>query len=162
MATLVLSAAGAAIGGGVGGHVLGVSAVALGRAAGATLGRVIDQRLLGQGSQAVETGKVDRFRLTGASEGDPIGQVYGRMRVGGHIIWATRFVQTTSTSGGGGKGAPSRPKTTQYSYSVSLAVAICEGEISHVGRVWADGQEIAPETLNMRVYPGSFTQDPDP
>ncbi|MEM6897387.1 MAG: glycoside hydrolase TIM-barrel-like domain-containing protein, partial [Pseudomonadota bacterium] len=107
---------------------------------------------------------VDRFRITGASEGDPVGQVYGRMRVGGQVIWATEFLESTRTSGGrsGGKGRPSTPQTTSYSYSVSLAIALCEGEISQVGRVWADGDEVDPETLNMRVYPGSMTQLPDP
>ncbi|MEM6727325.1 MAG: glycoside hydrolase/phage tail family protein, partial [Pseudomonadota bacterium] len=163
MATLLLSAAGAALGGTVGGSFLGVSSVAIGRAIGATLGRVIDQRLLGQGSEAVETGKVDRFRINGASEGAPIGQIYGRMRTGGQVIWATQFLETSKTEGGGGgKGRPSQPKTTTFSYSVSLAIALCEGEISHVGRVWADGEEVAPETLNMRVYYGSMDQQPDP
>ncbi|MEL6548779.1 MAG: glycoside hydrolase/phage tail family protein [Pseudomonadota bacterium] len=164
MATLLLSAAGAALGGAVGGSVLGVSSVAIGRLVGATIGRSIDQRLLGQGAQAVETGKVDRFRLTGASEGSAMTQLYGRLRVGGQVIWATQFLETRRTTGGGRgrKGAPPQPKTTTYSYSVSLAIALCEGEISRVGRVWADGEEVAPESLNMRVYPGSFTQLPDP
>ncbi|MCH2078091.1 MAG: glycoside hydrolase/phage tail family protein [Rhodobacteraceae bacterium] len=162
MATLLLSAAGAALGGSVGGSLLGVSAAAIGRAVGATVGRAIDQSLLGEGSDAVETGRVDRFRLTGASEGAPVTQLYGRMRIGGQVIWATEF-QELSTTTGGGKGAPSSgPATTTYSYTVSLAIALCEGEISGVGRVWADGQEVSPETLNMRVYPGDSEQQPDP
>ena len=53
MATLVLSAAGAAFGSGIGGSVVGLSAMALGKAVGATLGSVIDQRLLGAGSAPV-------------------------------------------------------------------------------------------------------------
>lgn len=104
MATILLSTAGAAVGGSLGGTVAGLSSVAVGRAFGATLGRVIDQRLLGQGAQAVETGKVDRFRLTQAGEGSPLPQLYGRMRVGGQVIWASDFAQTTTVSGGGGKG----------------------------------------------------------
>lgn len=72
MATLLLSAAGAAIGGSIGGTALGLSMVAVGRLVGATLGRAIDQRLLGSGAQAVETGRVDRFRLTGSGEGEAI------------------------------------------------------------------------------------------
>ncbi|KIN60756.1 GTA host specificity protein [Sulfitobacter noctilucae] len=161
MATVLFSVAGAAIGGSVGGTLAGLSSVAIGRAVGATLGRVIDQRLLGQGGQAIETGKVDRIRLTSAGEGDPIAQTYGRMRLGGHIIWASDFQETTTTSGGG-KGSRSQPTTTEYSYSVSLAVALCEGEILRVGRVWADGQEVATDDLNMRVYHGTADQLPDP
>lgn len=163
MATILLSTAGAAIGGSVGGTLAGLSSVAIGRAVGATLGRVIDQRLLGQGAQAVETGKVDRFRLTQAGEGAAIAQVYGRMRVGGQVIWASDFAETTTvTGGGGGKGAPSTPQTTEYSYSVSLAIALCEGEITSIGRIWADGEEISAQALNMAVYRGTRDQLPDP
>ena len=161
MATIVLSAAGMAIGGSIGGSVLGLSAAVIGRAAGASLGRMVDQRLMGAGSEPVETGRVDRFRLTGASEGAGLPQVFGRMRVAGQVIWATQF-QEDVTRSGGGKGAPPRPATASYSYSVSLAIALCAGEITRVGRVWADGVEVARDDLNMRVYAGSADQLPDP
>ena len=162
MATILLSAVGASIGSSIGGSLLGISAAALGRAAGATVGRVIDGKILGAGSRAVEVGKIDRFRLTGASEGASIPQVHGRIRVPGQVIWASHFKETSTTSGGGGKGAPSQPKTTTYSYSVSLAIALCEGTITRVGRVWADGMEVVKSDLNMRVYPGDEAQLPDP
>ncbi|WP_297774708.1 glycoside hydrolase/phage tail family protein [uncultured Roseovarius sp.] len=167
MATILLSAAGAAIGGAVGGSVLGLSSVAIGRFAGAVIGRSIDQRLLGQGSEVVETGRVSRLRLTGAGEGDAISQVYGRMRVGGQVIWATEFrenVTVTQGNRGGGKGSPrpATPDTRQISYSVSVALALCEGEISRVARVWADGTEVSFSGLNMRAYHGTRDQLPDP
>jgi hypothetical protein len=160
MATILLGAAGAALGAGFGGTVLGLSGAVIGRAIGATLGRVIDQRLMGAGSEPVEAGRVDRFRLMGASEGAPVGRVQGRMRVGGQVIWATRFQENTQRRGGG-KGMP-QPRVTEFSYSVSLAVALCEGEILGVGRIWADGAEIAPADLALRVYTGSEDQLPDP
>lgn len=162
MATILLSAAGAALGGTVGGTLAGLSSVAVGRAVGATLGRVIDQRLLGDGAQAVETGKVDRFRLTNSGEGNAISQLYGRMRLGGQVIWASDFIETTTVSGGGGKGAPSKPQTTEFSYAVSLAIALCEGEITGVRRIWADGEEVAANDLNLSVYLGTQDQLPDP
>ncbi len=161
MATIVLSAAGAALGGSVGGTLAGLSSVAIGRAVGATLGRAIDQRLLGAGADPVETGQIDRFRLTDAADGAAIPQVYGRMRVGGQVIWSTDFTETSSTSGGG-KGTPSVPETTSYEYYVSLAIALCEGEIGGVTRVWADGEEIAPADIDLVVYRGTADQMPDP
>lgn len=160
MATLLLSAAGAAIGSGFGGTVLGLSGAVIGRAVGATVGRSIDQRILGVGSDPVETGRVERFQLTGASDGAPIARVWGRMRVGGQVIWATRFLETANRSGGG-KGSP-RPASTSFSYSISLAIALCQGEAQRLGRVWADGIEIAAGSLDLRFYPGSETQLPDP
>jgi len=161
MATIVLGSVGAAIGSGIGGEVLGMSTAVIGRAVGASLGRALDQTLLGAGSAAVETGRIERFRLTGASEGVPVAQLYGRMRVAGQVIWATRFLESSTTTGGG-KGGPPKPKTTTFSYSVSLAIALCEGEISRVGRIWADGIELLRDDLNLRVYSGSEDQMPDP
>ncbi|SEO50897.1 Putative phage tail protein [Salinihabitans flavidus] len=161
MATVLLSAAGAALGGSIGGTVAGLSKVAVGRLVGATLGRAIDQRIMGQGSDVVESGRVDRFRITGAAEGNAIARVHGQMRVGGQVIWASRFSESVLTSGGG-KGLSPQPSVREYSYSVSLAIALCEGEITRVGRVWADGMEISPDDLNMRVYTGTRDQLPDP
>lgn len=160
MATLLLSAAGAAIGSGFGGAVLGLSGAVIGRAVGATIGRAIDQRILGGGSDTVETVRIDRLRLTGASDGAAISRVWGRMRIAGQLIWATEFKEHV-TRRGGGKGAP-QPKVNEYSYSISLAIALCEGEILKVGRIWADGAEISAVDLNMRVYKGDENQLPDP
>lgn len=160
MATILLSAAGAAIGSGFGGTVLGLSSALIGRAVGATIGRSIDQRILGSGSEPIATGRVERFQLTGASDGAPIGRVWGRMRVGGQVIWATRFMEIANRSGGG-KGS-SRPVTTSFSYSISLAIALCQGEAQRLGRVWADGIEIAVGSMDLRFYPGNETQLPDP
>ncbi len=165
MATIILSAAGAAIGGSIGGTVAGLSTAVVARAIGGVVGRVIDQRLLGNGSDPVETGKVDRFRLTDTADGAAIAQIYGRMRVGGQVILASDFTEITqkTTSSGGGKGAPSNKVTTvEYSYIVSLAIALCEGEIGGVTRIWADGEEIALSELNLSVYKGDADQMPDP
>jgi hypothetical protein len=160
MATILLSAAGAAIGSGFGGTVLGLSGAVIGRAVGATVGRSIDQRLLGGGADPVEMGKVERFRVAGASEGTAITRLWGRVRVPGQVIWATRFLENTSSSGGG-KGT-STATTTTFSYSISLALALCEGEARALGRVWADGIEQSASSMNIRFYPGSESQLADP
>ena len=161
MATIILGAAGAAIGGSLGGGALGLSSVLIGRAVGATLGRVVDQSVLGAGSEPVEAARVDRFRVSGAGEGGAVAQVFGRMRVGGQVIWCSKFREHVSTMGGG-KGAPAQPEVNQYSYSVSLALALCEGRIARVGRIWADGQEIECDSIDCRVYSGDEAQLPDP
>lgn len=161
MATIVLSAVGFMAGSALNASILGLSTGVLGRAVGATIGQVIDQKIMGRGSDVVETGRVDRFRITGASEGAPIGTVYGRVRIPGQVIWATQFKEHVTTEGGG-KGAPQQPKTRSYTYSVSFAVALCEGVIGGVLRVWADGQLLDGSTVNMRPYLGDETQVADP
>jgi len=86
------------------------------------------------------------------------------MRLGGQIIWATDFreeVKTTSQGGGKGGGGP-KTETTEYLYYASFAVALCEGEITGLGRVWADGKLLDTSAITLRWYPGSETQTPDP
>ena len=160
MATIILGAVGGAIGSSIGGTVLGLSGAVIGQAAGATVGGIIDQRLMGAGSRAVETGRVDRLRLTSASEGAPVPRLWGRVRVGGQVIWSSRFAEDSEVRRIGGSKAGTRVR--EYSYSISLAVALCEGEIVGVGRVWADGAELVADRLAMRVYTGSEAQLPDP
>lgn len=163
MATILLSAVGAAAGASIGGGVLGLSSVVIGKAIGATIGQTIDNRILGAGSDPIETGRVDRLRMSGASEGTPIPMIYGRARLGGQVIWSTRFKENTTTTGGGkGLVKPPEPEVTTYSYSISLAVALCEGQITRVGRIWADGNEIEKSDLTIRVYKGTEDQLPDP
>ena len=162
MATILLGAVGAAVGGAFGGSALGISAAVIGRAVGSTLGRMIDQKLMGGGSDVVETGQIDRLRVLGASEGGAVPSVYGRMRVPGNVIWTSRFRETSNVTSSGGKGAPKGPSVKTYSYSVNLAVALGEGEISRVGRIWADGKIISKSDFNLRVYRGTDDQAVDP
>ncbi len=159
MATILLSAVGASLGAGFGGTVLGLSGAVIGRAVGATIGRAIDQRILGQGSKAVETGRVDRLRIQTAGEGTPIARLWGQMRIPGHVIWASPLNEIRREQRGG-KGTG--PRVTEFSYRLNVALALCEGPILGVGRIWADGEEISPDDLDMRVYTGSETQLPDP
>lgn len=163
MATLLLSAAGAAVGGSFGGSFAGLSAGVLGKAAGASLGAVIDRRISGLGSEPVETGRVERFRIMGSSEGAPLPRVFGRMRVSGQIIWSSRFLESFNRSRVGGKGGGGGgQEVREYSYSISLAVALCEGEVTRVGRIWADGQRMDLAGVTWRLHAGGEDQLPDP
>ena len=161
MATLLLSAAGSALGGAIGGSFAGMGALALGKAAGAVVGSAIDQRLLGRGSAPVETGRVERFRVMGSSEGAALARVFGRNRVAGNLIWSSRFLEAVNSERVGGKGGGGAT-VREYSYSVSLAIALCEGEVSRVGRIWADGQAIEQVGLTLRLHHGNEHQLPDP
>ncbi|MEM1344686.1 MAG: glycoside hydrolase TIM-barrel-like domain-containing protein, partial [Pseudomonadota bacterium] len=160
MATLLLAAAGSAVGGAVGGSILGLSAAAIGQAAGAVAGALIDQRLLGP-AKAVEHGRAHSLRIQSATDGQPVPRVWGRIRTGATLIWSTRFhehVRTTEQGGKGGGGVEVR----EFRYTISLAVALCEGEIQRVGRIWADGQVLDLDGINYRLHRGTPDQLPDP
>jgi hypothetical protein len=163
MATIVLGAAGSAIGASIGGSLLGATSAAWGRAIGASVGGVIDQRLSGTQNHLVENGKIESFRLQSGIEGAPVGRAYGRNRLAGQIIWTGEFHENKSSSSTGGGKFDTKPTVTTeaYTYSVSVALALCEGEILKIGRVWADGVEVSKNDLPMTVYTGSDDQEPD-
>lgn len=159
MATLVLSAAGSALGGAVGGSLAGIGAGALGRAAGSVVGGLVDQQVFGRGSATVETGRVENFRVQSAIEGASVPKVYGRMRVGGQMIWSSDFLETVDEGRQGGKGGQ---KVKTYAYTVSFAIGLCEGRVSRIGRVWADGNELTLSDYTYRLHKGGLNQQPDP
>ena len=160
MATLVLQTAGQALGG-----LFGPLGGIIGRAAGAIAGNVIDQALFGPPTKHREGPRLSDLYVLSSSEGAPVPRVWGRMRVSGQIIWATRLeeVATTRKQGSGGKGALSRPSSTitEYEYFANLAIGLAEGPIARIGRVWADGKEIELDAFSWRFYAGDETQEPD-
>ncbi|AQR62632.1 hypothetical protein BZG35_13980 [Brevundimonas sp. LM2] len=147
MAQVILSGVGEAIGGGVG------------QAIGAALGSAVDRSLVNALSPARQVGpRLETLKLQSTAEGSPMACVFGRARVTGQVIWAARF-RERKTGGGASK---SGPRTVDYGYSLSFAVALCEGPIDGIGRVWADGQPMDQAGVAMRVYRGTEDQTPDP
>ena len=166
MTTLLLQAADRVIGGVVG-------------AATSSLGRAVSGLLGGSGGGGDRVRFTEGPRLTEmqgltSQEGAPIPRLYGRARLGGQLIWATRFEEVISTSvaverqsgRSGGKGLGRSPRqttvSTSYSYFANVAIGLCEGPIAFVRRVWADGREVDLTTFTMRVHEGTETQEPDP
>jgi len=166
MATLVLQTVGSVVGGAIAGPI-GVMA---GRALGALAGAAIDNALFGSDeAKVVEGPRLKEIDGLTSTEGAPIPRVYGRARIGGQLIWATRLEEVITTTkqrsgsqGGKGVGGGSGTVNKTYSYFANLAVGLCEGRIAFVRRVWADGRELDLSTVTMRVHRGSETQNPDP
>lgn len=161
MATLVLGIAGKAIGASIGGTLFGMTAAAIGGSIGSFIGSVVDSYLFAQ-NQSVEGARLDSVKVMSSTEGTVLPQVFGRRKVPGQLIFATDFSETVSTTTQGGKGGGPTVTTTEYLYSASFAVALCEGEIGGIGRIWADGKPMDLTSVTWRTYTGSETQDQDP
>lgn len=176
MATLALSVAGSALGSTLlpaGVSIFGttISGAVIGSQIGALAGSYVDQALFGTSGQArnIQGPRLQDLRVTASTEGAAIPRLYGRARLGGQIIWATPLeeVATTTTnsgSSGGGKGSPSSAPAstnTTYRYYANFAVALCEGTINALGRVWADGRELDLSQHTWRLHTGGETQSAD-
>ena len=152
MATLVLQAAGAALGG-----ILGPVGAAIGGAAGSMAGYLLDRALIN--STLHHKGpRLKAMQPFTAEEGAAIPRVYGTMRIGGTVIWATRFEERSTSRRSGVKGGP---KTTTFSYFANMALALCEGPIAGVRRIWVDGKEIDRTRVEIRIFDGYEGQLPD-
>ncbi len=169
MATLALAAAGAAVGSALlpaGVTVLGatVTGAMIGSQVGALAGSYIDQTLLGASGSSRRVGgpRLDDLTVTASTEGAAVPRLIGRARLGGQVIWASPLEEQIIKDSGGGKGGSgSSGSGRSYRYYANFAVALCEGVITSIGRVWADGKELDLTAWNWRLYTGTQTQAPD-
>jgi len=153
MADIVLPVVGGAVGfvlGGPSGAILGANLG--GMAAGAFFAKTQRIQLPTQ-----EGPRLADLRAQTSTYGNMISKVYGTMRIAGNVIWATdiKEVKTEKTStqtGGGGKGGGGKTTTSQttvtYEYFITLAIALCEGPIDEVIRVWADSKVLTEDVLS--------------
>lgn len=168
MASLVLSVVGSVFGGPLGGAI------------GAAIGGFIDRAIFTPTTKTrseTEGARLKSVNIMESTEGAPIPIVYGRTRVSGQIIWATKFLETIKTTtnetrtggkgGGVGGGSSQTQVTKEYLYSCSVAVAIGEGYIGRMDRVWADGNLVDLAKVEdgfpiiYRYYPGTESQVAD-
>ncbi len=162
MTSIVLGTGGAVFGGAVGGP--------LGVAIGYTLGSYTGERISGLlpgGRHKVGAGRGRRLAdlsVQTSTYGKMIPVIYGSSRVAGNVIWSLPIKETAMVSRQGGKGGGSGrvSSTTSYSYSVTLAIALCEGVIDEVVRVWADAEIVDISGGVYRLYKGDEAQLPDP
>jgi hypothetical protein len=148
MASMILSTAGNAAFGPIGGFL------------GALAGSAIDNAAITALTPARgQPSRLSGLRVQASQEGASIPIVFGRFRVTGQVIWASKFHEVTTKRTVGGKGGQ---RVVERSYSISFAIGLCEGAIDGIGKVWANGNLLDLSTLPHRVYRGTDTQMPDP
>jgi hypothetical protein len=134
-----------------------------------------------------EGARINDLAVTSSAFGAVRPVVYGRVRIGGNIIWSTPIKEVRSESrhgSKGGKGGKNSVTSITYSYFGNFALAMCEGPIDGVLRIWADskliydassntgGTPLGPDLpaqqqilssngLKFRFYPGTEDQTPD-
>jgi hypothetical protein len=149
MASLVLTVVGSVVAGPFGGL------------AGGLVGSYLDQAFIFPALFGRPSGpRLEDLQVQTAAEGS-----YGRYvlgpsnRLAGTLIWSSDFLEREESD----KKGP-----TIYKYSVHVAVAVCEGPIRKIKRVWADSKVIYDDgTLDsrvgdLRIYTGTSTQAIDP
>ena len=161
--------------GGVVGFFLPPVGLSLGAAVGGALGDLVAPPK----TPTIEGPRLSDLSVQTSTYGAPIPRVYGTITLAGNLIWLenNKIKETSKKSGGGkGGGKGGGAKTRTYTYSATFAVALCQGPIVGVRRLWLgpnlvyDAGATDHETIRasnqaaslFTLYLGTDTQDPDP
>lgn len=184
MATLGTASAGAVAGAAI---TYNSPTYSIGTAVGWAIGSYVGSLIFKDNEKSKEGPRLDDLSVQMSTYGLPIPKIFGSARVAGNVIWSTNIKETKHKKeyGNDGKGGYSGSAYTTYTYSVSFAVAVCEGEIAGLGRIWMDdiiyldlrknvwddedpnntyiNLAITDERIEgITVYTGSETQTADP
>lgn len=105
------------------------------------------------------------FQINTASYGEVVPEILGTTRVSGNIIDYEDFTahehKTTTRTG---KGGGSKHTDISYTYTVAAAIALCEGPIAGVGKVWKDKEvyQYPNENIQLTLFNGAVAQAPWP
>ena len=106
------------------------------------------------------------FQINTASYGEVVPEILGTTRVSGNIIDYEDFTahehRSTTRTGKGGGGSSHTEIT--YTYTVAAAIALCEGPIAGVGKVWRDKEiyTYPSEKIELTLFNGEQGQAPWP
>lgn len=121
--------------------------------------------LFGGKSTTSRADKLGDFQINSASYGEVVPEVLGTTRVSGNVIYWDDFTahehkQTQRT----GKGGGSKHTNITYSYTVAAAIALCEGPINSVGKVWVDKEvyDYPNPNIQLTLFNGALGQQPWP
>lgn len=105
------------------------------------------------------------FQINTASYGEVVPEILGTTRVSGNIIDYEDFTahehKTTTRTG---KGGGSKHTDISYTYTVAAAIALCEGPIAGIGKVWKDKEvyQYPNENIQLTLFNGAVAQAPWP
>ena len=105
------------------------------------------------------------FQINTASYGEVVPEILGTTRVSGNIIDYDDFTahEHKSTTKAG-KGGGAKHTNITYTYSVAAAIALCEGPIAGIGKVWRDKEvyQYPNEKIELTLFNGDIAQAPWP
>jgi len=84
----------------------------------------------------------------------PIAIIWGKTKASANVIWYDNFRRHGESGGKGGLFASS----SGYTYSADLMLALCEGPIAGIGRIWRDQSTYTLAKLGLSFFNGATPQ----
>lgn len=103
--------------------------------------------------------KVTAFDLSLAHEGAPLPWYIGPRNKGpGVMLWSSKFEEVVTTESAGGKGGSGGGGSiTTFTYFVNLLIALHDGEISEMVKLFGDGKKILELTPKWQRFSRNVT-----
>jgi hypothetical protein len=113
----------------------------------------------GGATNAAATQKYTQLDTQTSAYGLPIRLFHGKKRLSPNVIYATDFLAIPEKNGGkkgGGKGGDGKGAGgVVYDYFVAVILALCEGPLAGIDRVWSDKDLTTLAALGLTLIPGT-------
>lgn len=111
----------------------------------------------------VRENKISNFTVATAEYGSTVPEILGTTRIAPNIIYYDDFTaHEHRESQKTGKGGGGRMTTITYTYTVAVILAICEGAIKGIGKMWKDKNvyQYPNGDLGLTLFKGTQDQQP--
>ena len=119
--------------------------------------------LFGGHNTTIRENKISSFTVSTAEYGSTVPEILGTTRISPNVIYYDDFTaHEHRQSQKSGKGGGSRTTTITYTYTVAVILALCEGQISGIGKMWKDKSlYLYPNgDIGLTLFDGKADQKP--
>lgn len=119
--------------------------------------------LFGGHNTTIRENKISSFTVSTAEYGSTVPEILGTTRISPNVIYYDDFTaHEHRSSQKSGKGGRSRTTTITYTYTVAVILALCEGQISGIGKMWKDKSlyQYPNGDIGLTLFDGKEDQKP--
>ena len=119
--------------------------------------------LFGGHNTIIRENKISSFTVSTAEYGSTVPEILGTTRISPNVIYYDDFTaHEHRQSQKSGKGGGSRTTTITYTYTVAVILALCEGQISGIGKMWKDKSlyQYPNGDIGLTLFDGKADQKP--
>lgn len=119
--------------------------------------------LFGGHNTTIRENKISSFTVSTAEYGSTVPEILGTTRISPNVIYYDDFTaHEHRQSQKSGKGGGSRTTTITYTYTVAVILALCEGQISGIGKMWKDKSlyQYPNGDIGLTLFDGKAYQKP--
>lgn len=107
--------------------------------------------------------KISNFTVSTAEYGSTVPEILGTTRISPNIIYYDDFTaHEHKSSQKSGKGGHSKTTTISYTYTVAVILALCEGPVKGIGKMWKGKSvyQYPNGDIGLTLYTGTADQKP--